>query len=840
VKKILSLLLLSVTAFAQRELSGTAELKLSLEKLQVLGRVLMIAAHPDDENTAVLAYFARGKKVRTGYLSLTRGEGGQNLIGSEQSDALGVIRTQELLAARRIDGAEQFFSRAIDFGFSKTADETIAKWGRDRVLADTVWVIRKFRPDVVIFRFSGTPRDGHGQHQTSALLGKVAVELAADPTKFPEQIQSGGVEAWKTRRAVFNSFSFTREQEQEAAKQPGRIELDTGVYDPVLGRSYGEIAGASRSQHRSQAMGSPERRGSQRNWFFVVAGEPATKDLFEGIDTSWNRVGAEDVGFLLRDASRNLDIENPAKTIPALLKARTRIAAMKNEWAAAKLAEIDEAIAMSAGLHAELTAERYQAIPGGTLRLNASVINRSKVPAVFEKVVLEGPASNGLQNATAQELPFNQPVTREFPVTLPKDQPHTARYWLANARSGVLYNVKDQNLIGLADNPALFQARLTIRLEGQSIELLRPVFHRYVDRVYGELSRPVIVVPPVSVSMPVQSFIAADRMPRTVEVALTANAPKQAGTLKLSAPAGWKVEPEIQKFSLNDLGEQRSAKFLMTPPAGESTGDLQAVATVDGVAISNGVEVINYPHIPPQTLFPQATARLVRADIKTTVRRIGYVMGAGDEVPAVLKQLGMDVSMLSADDLSRGDLAKFDTIVTGVRAWNTRADLRANQQRLLDFMNNGGTVVVQYNVQEGGFFGGDPKLLEKMGPYPMKLSRDRVTVEEAAITYPDPKHPLLLKPNVITAKDWDGWVQERGLYFASEWDPRYQPLFECHDPGEPALRGGTLAAKYGKGAYVFTAFAWFRQLPAGVPGGIRIFTNLLNAAEAYRGSPSQP
>ncbi len=836
-KKILCLLALCSTLFAQRELSGSAELKLSLEKLQVLGKVLMIAAHPDDENTAVLAYFARGKKVRTGYLSLTRGEGGQNLIGSEQSDSLGVIRTQELLAARRIDGAEQFFSRAIDFGFSKTADETISKWGRDNVMSDMVWVIRKFRPDVVIFRFSGTPRDGHGQHQTSAIIGRIAVEAAADPNKFPEQLKLG-VEAWKTRRAVFNSFSFTREQEQEAAKQPGRIELDTGVYDPVLGHSYGEIAGASRSQHRSQAMGSPERRGSQRNWFFLVSGEPATKDLFEGIDTSWNRVGAEDVGALLREASKNLDIENPAKTIPTLIKARARIASMRNEWAAVKLKEIDEAIALCSGLNAELTAERFQAIPGGALRLNATVINRLNTKAAFEKVVIEG-LPEALNNSTRQDLAPNTAMTREFPIMVPQSQPYTARYWLANQKNGPLYGVKDQQLIGLPDNPAIFRAKFTLTVEGQQIELERPVFHRYVDRVYGELTRPVVIVPPVAVSLPESSFIAADSLPRTVEVALQAHAPQQSGTVKLTAPAGWKIEPESQKFSLNDIGEQRSAKFTVTPPATESVGELKAVATVNGVDISNGVEVINYPHIPPQTLYPQATAKLVRSNIKTVAKKIGYVMGAGDEVPAVLKQLGMEVTLLTADDVARGNLSKFDTIVTGVRAWNTRADLRANQQRLLDFMTNGGTVVVQYNVQEGGFFGGDPKLLDKMGPYPMKLSRDRVTVEEAPITYPDPNHPLLKKPNVITAKDWDGWVQERGLYFAAEWDSHYQPLFECNDPGEQPMRGGTLATRYGKGAYVFTAFAWFRQLPAGVPGGIRIFTNLLNAAEAYRGS-TQP
>ncbi|BDC50999.1 GlcNAc-PI de-N-acetylase [Bryobacterales bacterium F-183] len=839
--KIKLLLLLSLTCsflYAQRELSGAAELKIALEKTQVLGRVLMIAAHPDDENTAALAYFARGKKLQTGYLSLTRGEGGQNLIGSEQGDLLGVIRTQELLAARRIDGAEQFFSRAIDFGFSKTADETIGKWGRQNVLSDIVWVIRKFRPDVIVFRFSGTPRDGHGHHQSSAILGKIAFEAAADPAQFPEQLKLG-VQPWKAKRAVFNSFSFTPQMEAEAAKQPGRIGVDTGTFDPVLGRSYGEIAGASRSQHRSQAMGAPERRGTQRDWFFVVAGEPAEKDIFEGIDFSWNRVGAEDVGAILRNASKGLNIEDPSATIPMLIQARKRVAEMKNEWAAVKLQEIDEAIAMCSGLYAELTAERFQAIPGGSLRLTLSVINRSNhTVASFEKAVIEG-GGEGLANSTAQELPFNVAVQREFPVAIPKTQPYTSRYWLANAKQGTLYGVRDQNLIGLADNPALFRARITAKINGQQVELVRPVFHRYVDRMYGELSRPVIVVPAVAVALPEPSFIAADSLPRTVEVSLKANAPQQSGSVKLTVPAGWKVEPQTQNFSLGDAGEERSAKFLVTPPAAESVGELRAIATVNGTEISNGVLTINYPHIPPQTLFPEAVAKVVRADIKTTVKRIGYIMGAGDEVPAVLKQLGMDVTMLSSEDIARGDLSRYDTIVTGVRAYNQRADLRANQSRLLDFMDKGGTLVVQYNVQEGGFMGGNPKLLEKMGPYPITLSRDRVTVEDAPVTYPDPNHPLLKRPNVITAKDWDGWVQERGLYFATEWDPRYQTPFESHDPGEKPLPGGTLVTRYGKGAYVFTGYSWFRQLPAGVPGGIRIFTNLLNAAEAYRANSAR-
>jgi LmbE family N-acetylglucosaminyl deacetylase len=825
-------LLLAGAPFApgQREATGASEIKHSLDRLNVLGRVLMIAAHPDDENTAVLAYFARGRKMRTGYLSLTRGEGGQNLIGSEQGDELGVIRTQELLAARRIDGAEQFFSRAIDFGFSKTPDETLKVWGREPVLADMVWVIRRFRPDVILFRFSGTPRDGHGQHQTSAILGKEAVEAAADANRFPEQFQYG-VQPWKTTRAFFNSFSFTAEQEREASQRPGRLEIDTGEFDRVLGRSYGEIAGLSRSQHRSQAMGSPERKGPQRQWFFLVSGEPATKDLFDGIDVSWNRIGREDLTKLFAEATRTFDVANPEKTIALLLQARPLVAAIPGEWGAAKLKELDETIALCAGLALEAVTDKPVAVPGGSVAIRGLALNRSRAAVTLESVTLEGvPGVTPFTKTSA--LAYNAPLAFNFDVELPADTPYTEPYWLAPAKQGSLYGVKNQTQIGLPENPPFLTALFRVVVEGQTLEFRRPVQHRYVDRVYGELLRPFTVVPPVGLDLPERSFFFIGNQPRPVEVSVKANLARVSGSLALQVPEGWKVAPASQPFQLRDAGDQVTLTFSLTPPAAAATGGIRAVAAIGTKSVSQGVVTINYPHIPVQTVYPQATARVVRADVQTLTKRVGYVMGAGDEVPAALKQAGIDVTLLSADDLARGDLSRYEAIVTGVRAWNVRADLRANQQRLLAFMQQGGTLVVQYNVLEGGFMGGDPKLLEKVGPYPITISRDRVTVEEAPVKFLKPESPLLAVPNQISDADFTGWVQERGLYFAGKWDERYQPLFETHDPGEPEMQGSTLVAPYGKGAYVFTAFSWFRQLPAGVPGAFRIFANLLSAGKS--------
>ena len=824
---LLPVILLSLAgpASAQPNLSGAAKARQSLERLNVVGSVLMIAAHPDDENTALLAYLAKGRHLRTGYLSLTRGEGGQNLIGSEQGDLMGVIRTQELLAARRIDGGEQFFSRAIDFGFSKTADETLAKWGRDAVLGDAVWVIRKFRPDVVIFRFSGTPRDGHGHHQSSRILGQEAFTAAADPRRFPEQLKS--VEPWQAQRAMYNYPSFTPQMEREADQWKEKVGVDTGEYDPVLGFSFTEIAGMSRSQHRSQAMGSGERKGAERNVLITVAGDAAKNDILEGIDITWNRVkGGAPLIALFDVAARNYDDKAPEKTIPVLIKARAILRDLADPRAAAKLAELDEAIANCAGLWFDASAERYAAVPGMPLKVTLTAINRSRASVMLDYAGVD-------ELVPGRELAFNQPQRIPVTINVPASQPYTQPYWLKNAKQGTLYGVTDPAVLGLADTPPPYEARFVIAVNGERIEYRRPVHHRYVDRARGELTRPLTIVPPVALKLSEDALIFPSAAPKKIELQVRANLAGAAGTVGLSAGAGWTTTPGSQSFKLADIGEQTTVVFEVTPPAADSKSEVTAVATINGRDFSSGMDTVEYTHIPPQTTFPAAKASLIRVDAKLLSRKVGYVMGAGDEVPAALRQLGADVTLLSAEDLARRDLKEFDAIVTGVRAYNVRADLRANQQRLLDYVKAGGTMVVQYNVQEGGFFGGDPRLLDKIGPYPMKMSRDRVTVEEAPVKYAA-SHPVMSLPNKITDRDFDGWVQERGLYFASEWDPRYVSLLASNDPGEPEMPGGTLFAKFGAGAYIFTAYAWFRQLPAGVPGAYRLFANFLSAGKTTK------
>ncbi|MEZ5400257.1 MAG: PIG-L family deacetylase [Bryobacteraceae bacterium] len=828
-KKLLAVFALVGTAWAAP--GDSLDIRDRIERLSRTGSVMMIAAHPDDENTAVLAYFAEGRKFRTAYLSLTRGEGGQNLIGAEQGAAMGLIRTQELLAARRIDGARQFFSRAIDFGFSKTADETLAKWGRERILGDVVFNIRRFRPDVILLRFSGTPRDGHGHHQSSAILGKEAFTAAADPARFPEQLSI--VKPWRAKRLYWNVFSFNRQMEQQAAAMKGNLLIDTGAYDPALGMSYGEVAGVSRSQHRSQGMGAPRRKGPQLNYLNPIAGDRAEKDPFDDIDTTWSRLpGGEGVGRILAGALARFQIEDPAASVPALLEARRLIAPIDDPLAREKLADLDELIAAAAGVWVDASAEKAIASPGGGANIRLTAIKRSGTAVAVRSVDVDHVTAS---KAKPGPLETNKAQTWTDTAALPAGMAYTQPYWLREPPSETVYQVADPKLVGIPETDGALHARFHLDIAGAPIVLTRPVIHRYVDRVRGELTRPFEVAPVAAVAFAGSAMVFPNASARKVEVEIRANSAGLTGEVALEAPAGWKVEPASKPFQLGAPGELTMAAFMVTPPAAAGRGELKAVARVGGREIRHGMRTIEYEHIPPQTIYPAAAATVVRTDAKILSRRVGYVMGAGDEVPQALRQLGVEVTMLSGDDLARADLSGFDAIVTGVRAYNVRDDLRASQQRLIDYVGAGGTLVVQYNVVEGGpFGGGDPSKLAKIGPYPLKVSRDRVTVEDAPLKPVAADHPLLTAPNRIVDADYDGWVQERGLYFASEWDEHYQPVWECNDPGEKASRGGTLYARYGKGAYVFTPMAWFRQLPAGVPGAYRIFANFLSAGKLAR------
>jgi LmbE family N-acetylglucosaminyl deacetylase len=843
-RMLLAALLVCAPLLAQRPFSGAVEIQQSLQKLNELGTVLHIAAHPDDERTAVLAYFARGRHMRTAYLSLTRGEGGQNLIGSEQGAQLGIIRTQELLDARQIDGAEQFFTRAIDFGFTRTADETMQKWGHDRILSDVVWIIRRYRPDLIINGFSGTPRDGHGQHQASAMLSKEAFTAAADPTKFPEQLKY--VQPWQTKRLLQAAGFGAREVEEKGPY------ADTGAFNPLLGYSYDELAVLSRSMHHSQGTGAMRRPGGGHSSLTVIGGPPATTDIFEGIDTTWNRLpGGAAVGAILGDAIRRFEPAHPEKSIPYLVKARPLIAAINDPLAKEKLGELDETIAQCAGLWIEAQTWQPETAPGSNFAMLTTVVNRSPARATLEGARIEGIFNEDLA-VKAGPLAYNQPATIEFNRPVPANEAYTQPYWLAKPPTGDVYTVNDQMLIGLPDSPPAAQVRVRLTIDGSPVELVRPVHFRYADRAQGERLRPAVIVPAVSVNLPSPVTLFPDSAARKVQVSVQANIANPEGELRLDLPAGWTAEPRIQAFKLANSGEQEVITFTVTPPAGETTATLRAVANVGGRDIANGMQVISYPHIPAQTLFPSSDLKLVRSNIKITAKKIGYIMGAGDEVPDALRQFGLDVTLLTPSDLEQGDLSRFDAIVAGVRAYNVRTDIRANQARLMEYVKNGGTYVVQYQfgdapdpnaprnpnqpaaslIAQLTFGLNTTPVTTNLGPYPFVVpfgNKYRITVEDSPVTFTHADSPLLQFPNHITPKDFEGWVQERGVYFAAQWDPHYQTVLSSQDPGEEHLSGGELWTRYGKGVYIFTAYSWFRQLPAGVPGAWRLFANLLSA-----------
>jgi hypothetical protein len=753
--------------------------------------------------------------VRTGYLSMTRGDGGQNLIGSETGVLLGVIRTQELLSARRVDGAEQYFTRALDFGFSKNSEETLRLWGHDRILADVVWVIRRFQPDVIVTRFPPDSTAGHGHHTASAMLAEEAFAAAADPRRFPEQLVH--VKPWQAKRLVWNVFRFGS---QGADTTPGRVVVDVGDYSPVLGRSYSEIAGESRSMHKSQGFGAAERRGTLTNTFEHRLGDRASADLFDGVDLSWNRVpGGARVAALLKRAQRAFDPERPHLLVPALLQARQAMTSMPDgPLVRAKRLELDELIRDCAGLWLEAVALVPSGMPGTRVRVALTAIQRGAGDAVLERVEV-APAAVKIQ--IDRPLALNRAVTDTLRVALGADLPVTQPYWLEAEPTPGAFVVSDASRIGDAENPPALTARFVVRLAGERVTWDVPVVYRWVDRVQGERYRDFLVAPPVTLRFDERAYLFPDRSPRPVRVTVTAGDAGVSGALRLTLPDGWSAEPGAVAVALGSAAAETTVRFLVRPAGDRVAATLGAELETGGRRYDRTTVRIDYPHIPLQILFPRATAHAVRADLAFTATRVGYLTGSGDEIPAALRQMGAQVTPLSDDDVETGDLSRFEAIVAGVRAYNTRPRLRALQPRLLDYVSKGGRLVVQYNTNEPG--------LDGLGPYPFTISRDRVTVEEAPVERRDPDHALLTQPNRIDDRDFSGWVQERGLYFAQPFDGRYQAPLSSHDPGEPPSEGGLLFARHGRGVFIYTGFAWFRQLPAGVPGAWRLFANLVSA-----------
>jgi LmbE family N-acetylglucosaminyl deacetylase len=781
----------------------------NLKKLDVLGSVLYVAAHPDDENTRLLAYLAQEKHYRTGYLSLTRGDGGQNLLGSEQGELLGLIRTQELLAARRVDGAEQFFSRANDFGFSKGPDETLKIWDREKVLGDVVWVIRKFRPDVIICRFPTTGEGGHGHHTSSAILAQEAFAAAADPKRFPEQLQY--VKTWQAKRLLWNTFNFGSSN----TIRPGQFKVDVGVYNPIIGKGYGELAAESRSNHKTQGFGTARQRGEALEFFKTILGDAPQNDLFDGVDATWTRVkGGEAIVAEISTIRKNFDTDHPEKSVPALVKLLDEVEKVQDiYWRTQKTKELNNLIAACSGLWFESYTEESTYALGDNIVVNAQVLDRYSDKVKLNSITINGTTKSFNNSIATNQVQSYSINTSAVNITQP--------YWLQTPHTQGTYNIPDQISVGNPENPDLLMADFEFSIEGKPIHFERRLVYKFVDPVRGEVYQPLTITPPVTANVESKDYIFNSIIPQTIQIKLKSFT-KASGSISLKPMAGWKVVPDKFDFSNKNKGDEWTVAFTVNPADNQpKTTTLEAVVNANGQSFSLGIQNIKYDHVPNITLFPPAQAKLIDVDLKIAGKKIGYISGAGDLVPDALKQVGYDVHQLTENEILNGDLSGYDAIITGVRAWNVNERMAVEQPKLMEYVKNGGNLLIQYNNNNG-------IVTKQIGPYPFRVVNERVTDEDAKVTILDQQSPVLNYPNKINQDDFNGWIQERGLYFVSDIDPQYKTVLQMNDPGESPNNGALVVGNYGEGRFIYTSLAFFRQLPAGVPGAYRLFINLLS------------
>ena len=802
---------------------NASEIYDAIEKLNFLGSVLYVAAHPDDENTRLIAYMANHVKARTAYLSLTRGDGGQNLIGPEIRELLGVIRTQELLAARRTDGGEQRFTRANDFGYSKHPDETLAIWNKDEVLNDVVLAIRQFKPDIIINRFDHrSPGTTHGHHTASAMLSVEAFDLVNDKNAFPEQVQTYGT--WQPKREFFNTswwFYGGREKFKKADKS-NLLKFDVGVYYDSKGLSNTEIASLSRSQHKCQGFGSTGTRGEQIEYLELIKGD-APKDksnIFDGIDTSWNRIkGGKAIGAILEKVQRNYDFTNPSASVKDLVKAYSLIQNLEDEhWKTIKSAEIKDIITACTGLYLEAVASTNHSTLNNKEKIKIEAINRSNAKISINSITPWNDTKPVSENI---ELKENISNTIETEYYISTEENYSSPYWLREKGSLGMYTVKNKSLIGNPESLNAAGMNFNLNIEGTSITYSKPIVYKTNDPVKGEVYKPFEIIPEVSGKIAEKVIIFENDQQKEIPVIVKAGRDNVEGTVELSIPKGWKVYPQKQNVNITKKGQEQTVLFTVTPPKKQNEGIISPLITIGNKTYTKELIEIDYDHIPFQTVLLPSESKVVRLDIKKKGNNIAYIEGAGDVVPESLRQIGYNVAILKPEDITKENLSRFDAVVIGIRAYNTVPALNFKQEILFEFVENGGNMIVQYNTRHR-------VKVDKIAPYDLKLSRDRVTDEFAEVTFLNPNHELMNTPNKITKKDFEGWTQERGLYFPSEWSNEFTPLLSMHDKGETPKKGSLLVAKHGKGYYIYTGLSFFREFPAGVSGAYRIFANMLS------------
>ena len=817
-------LLLNTKGLAQQPVKPNAvELYNQIQKLNFLGSVLYIAAHPDDENTRLISYLSNDVKAQTGYLSLTRGDGGQNLIGPELRELLGVIRTQELIEARKIDGGEQFFSRANDFGFSKNPDETLQVWDKDEIVSDVIWVIRKFQPDVIINRFDHrSPGTTHGHHTSSAMLSYEAFDKVNDAGIFPNQLKY--TNTWQPKRLFFNTswWFYGSKEKFDAADKSNLCKLQIGTYYQSLGKSNQEIAALSRSRHQSQGFGSTGTRGEDNEYLELLKGDtPKDKtNIFDGIDTTWNRVkGGKEIGAILANVEKNFDFKNPSASIPELVKAYDLIQNIEDKhWKFIKSDEIKKIISGCAGLYFEAVSDVQEITPNSTLKVKVEIVNRSSI-----QMKINGMGAIPLLESNTEaiaDLKENIPYTKNIELQIAKEVNYTNPYWLNEKGTLGMYAVNNQENIGLPDVIRQIKVGVRLNINGVEIPFERNVVYKYNDDVKGEVYQPLDIVPEVTSSFAEKVYIFNNDRDKSVTVKIKSGKDAINGTIKLELPEKWQVSPTEIPFTIDKKGQEIVAVFSISPSKEVGEISIKSIVTVDGLAYDLNKIDINYPHIYKQMVLKRAEAKAIRLEIKTKNEKIAYIMGAGDEVPKSLIQMGYEVDILKPDEITTEKLENYDAVMTGIRAYNVVNALAFKQNILFDFVKNGKTMIVQYNTT-------DDLVTKDIAPFPLKISRDRVTEENAEVRFLNPKHPVLNYPNKITAEDFKNWSQEQGLYYPNEWDVAFTPILSSNDKGERPKNGALLIAKYGKGNYIYTGLSFFRELPEGVSGAFRLLANII-------------
>lgn len=819
-KYILTPLIFFIYSFCPAQPSS-GELFGTMQRLKVTGSVLYIAAHPDDENTRLLTYFNNEKKLRTAYLSITRGDGGQNLIGNEQGELLGLIRTHELLAARMIDGAEQYFTRAYDFGYSKNPEETFRFWNKDSVLSDMVWVIRRFKPDVIICRFPTTGEGGHGHHTASAILAEEAFDAAADPEKFSWQLQY--TEVWQTKRLFWNTFNFGGNN----TTSPDQIQIDVGAYNPLTGKSIGEIAAQSRTMHKSQGFGTAKQRGSTLEFFKQLKGDIVKKDLFEGMNLSWKRFKKDNIDEKINECILAYDFTAPSKSVGKLTeiyKLLSEIPDRRDETSFCmklKQQEVRELIAKISGIWMECIAEKNFSIPGEQIKLSAYVLNRSNTPIIL-KSVFTGRSDTVLNSV----LRNNQMDTIRIKMQIPPGNISSNPYWLNLPATEGYFVLDDITKTGQDANQPAALVRYNMNINGVDIGYDVPVVYKITDPERGEIYKPFEILPPVVINFSSKAYLFRNNKPEKIRMLLKFHTDSGSAQVKLLLPEKWSAQPA--EFIVKKEGSESEyfLEALITPDATTLNSDISAVVNFNGVVGDKSIYRVEYEHISSRFMLRKATVKVTNTELKQTVKNIGYIPGAGDEVDEYLQQIGYNLTVLDKEKLSASNLSEFDAIVTGVRAFNTNDWLKEFDKKLLRFVREGGNLILQYNTNSR--FG---PLATKIFPYPFTISRDRITDENAEIKFLKPEHPVLNYPNKITASDFQGWRQERGIYFAADIDSAYEKIFTMHDPGEKDFSGSLIVAKYGLGNFAYTGLSFFRQLPYAHPGATRLFVNLLSLPE---------